>query len=54
MTDKEPLKVILEITLQEFDLFTLSWLDEVKDKAREQGEVTLFKLINLPKEVDLS
>ena len=46
------MKLTVVVELTEFDPLVIAWVDEVIDKAREQGEVTFCKLEGLPATLD--
>ena len=46
----------VEVTLRlrmEFDASSMSWIEELTDKAREQAEVLLVRMDNMPSSVVL-
>lgn len=47
------IKMEVEIRVEDFDSYTLSWVEELKDKAQEQGAVTKCELSGLPPTLSL-
>ena len=54
MTKPITLTLIVKILPEHFDTDTLSWVQEVKEKAMEQGEVTSCTLTDLPDTIDFT
>jgi hypothetical protein len=46
------MKLTVVVELTEFDSQVIAWVEELMDKASEQGEVTLCKLEGLPAVLD--
>lgn len=50
----EPMELVLKVTVEagNFDYQTLLWVEELKDKAREQGAVVSCVLSGMPDRID--
>jgi translation elongation factor EF-1beta len=48
MTKPITLTLVVKILPEHFDTDTLSWVQEVKEKAMEQGKVTSCTITDLP------
>lgn len=48
------LTLVVKIRPDDFDSHSIAWIDELKDKAAEQGEVTSCILTQIPTQIDFS
>jgi hypothetical protein len=48
------LTLVVKIEAQHLDAATVLWINEIKDKAAEQGEVTSCVLTDIPNKIDFS
>jgi predicted RND superfamily exporter protein len=48
------LTLVVKIRPDDFDSQSIAWIDELKDKAAEQGEVTSCILTQIPAQIDFS
>jgi hypothetical protein len=48
------LTLVMAIRPEDFDTDTLQWVEELKEKAMEQGEVMSCTLANFPATIDLA
>ena len=52
--ERMTLTLVVKIRPEDFDSQSIAWVDELKDKAAEQGEVTSCILTELPNQIDFS